>query len=157
MSINIHIITIGKWKKAGEERALYENYVKRSPWNINLHELAPLPKLPDELRRAKETQAMLEYAKGQICEHMFALDERGKNHSSIEFAAQLKQMVEQSTRNIGFLIGGDVGLDINSLPSNTNIFSFGRMVWPHLLVRVMLAEQVYRAQTIITNHPYHRT
>ncbi len=157
MSINVNIITIGKWKGGGAERELYDNYVKRSPWQISLHELSPLPKLQAQARRTKETELMLEYAKGQMCEKMFALDERGKNHSSVEFATKLQDLCESGVKKCAFLIGGDVGMDLESLPTNANIFCFGNMVWPHLLVRVMLAEQIYRAQTIISNHPYHRT
>ena len=84
------------------------------------------------------------------------LDERGKNLSSPNFAAQLATWRDDGKRDVVFMIGGADGLDA-TLRSEADIaLSFGQMVWPHLLVRVMLAEQLYRATSILAGSPYHR-
>ena len=84
------------------------------------------------------------------------LDERGKNLSSPNFAAQLATWRDDGKRDVVFMIGGADGLDA-ALRSEADIaLSFGQMVWPHLLVRVMLAEQLYRATSILAGSPYHR-
>jgi 23S rRNA (pseudouridine1915-N3)-methyltransferase len=88
---------------------------------------------------------------------LVVLDERGKTLSSPEFAAQLAQWRDGGRQDAAFVIGGADGID-PALRSRADLaISFGRMVWPHMLVRVMLAEQLYRATTILAGGPYHRT
>lgn len=87
---------------------------------------------------------------------IIALDERGSTPTSPEFAADLRREAEAGTRDLAFLIGGADGLDPDLRSQAAARLSFGRMVWPHLLARVMLAEQLYRATTILTGGPYHR-
>ena len=84
------------------------------------------------------------------------LDERGKTLSSPEFAATLAAWRDAGRQDAAFVIGGADGID-TTLRARADIsISFGRMVWPHMLVRVMLAEQLYRAATILAGSPYHR-
>jgi 23S rRNA (pseudouridine1915-N3)-methyltransferase len=85
-----------------------------------------------------------------------ALDPRGKALSSEELANQLRQWRERGTDDLAFLIGGAEGLSAAARQRANFILSFGAMTWPHLLVRAMLVEQLYRAQAILTGHPYHR-
>jgi 23S rRNA (pseudouridine1915-N3)-methyltransferase len=156
----INIITIGKWKRSAEKQ-LFDDYIGRGTWQINLHELAGLPKIDASARRGRETELLIAQSKDKaFCSGagaFFALDERGRNYSSVEFADKLEQSFAVGIRKICFLIGGDVGMDFELLKqSGAQLFSFGQMTWPHLMVRLLLAEQLYRAQTIITNHPYHR-
>jgi 23S rRNA (pseudouridine1915-N3)-methyltransferase len=86
-----------------------------------------------------------------------ALDEGGRNLSSSEFAQMIRAELERGTSALIFLIGGPDGLsDIVRESARGGILSLGRMTWPHRLARVMIAEQIYRAVTILINHPYHR-
>jgi 23S rRNA (pseudouridine1915-N3)-methyltransferase len=139
------------------EQQLFNDYAARGDWQINLHELSGLPKIESQMRRSRETELLLGFAKDKSAEMVFALDERGKNYSSVEFANKLQQNFDSGVRKIAFLIGGDVGMDFAILQQNAaQTFSFGQMTWPHLMVRLLLVEQLYRAQTILSNHPYHR-
>lgn len=87
--------------------------------------------------------------------HRIILDERGKPLSSKEMAALLRRHLEQATPDLAFLIGGPDG-HADDIRNSGQPISFGPMTWPHRLVRVMLLEQLYRAVTILLNHPYHR-
>src|SRR5579862_876496 len=88
--------------------------------------------------------------------HIIALDSRGKGMTSEAFAEMLAAMRDAGARDLVFLIGGPDGLDIGPNVKPGRSLAFGLQTWPHLLVRVMLAEQIYRALTILGNHPYHR-
>ncbi len=85
-----------------------------------------------------------------------ALDARGKALDSPGLARQLARWRDQGTREVAFVIGGADGLDDSVLTRARLVLSLGPLTWPHQLVRVMLAEQLYRAHTINTGHPYHR-
>lgn len=84
------------------------------------------------------------------------LDERGTVMSSPDFANQLAQWRDQGRQDLTFVIGGADGLDPSLRAKADASLSFGKMVWPHMLVRVMLAEQLYRAASILAGAPYHR-
>jgi 23S rRNA (pseudouridine1915-N3)-methyltransferase len=88
---------------------------------------------------------------------LVVLDERGKTLSSPELAAQLAMWRDGGRQDAAFVIGGADGIDPALRARADLAISFGRMVWPHMLVRVMLAEQLYRATTILAGSPYHRT
>ena len=85
-----------------------------------------------------------------------ALDERGRLLSSPDLAAQLGRWRDDARGEAVFLIGGADGLDPSLRDRADLVLSFGKMVWPHMLARVMLAEQLYRAATILAGSPYHR-
>jgi 23S rRNA (pseudouridine1915-N3)-methyltransferase len=88
--------------------------------------------------------------------HVIALDARGKGMTSEAFAEMLAAMRDAGARDLVFLIGGPDGLDPGSGVKVGRRLAFGAQTWPHLLVRAMLAEQIYRALTILCGHPYHR-
>jgi 23S rRNA (pseudouridine1915-N3)-methyltransferase len=88
--------------------------------------------------------------------HVIALDSRGKGMTSEAFSEMLAAMRDAGARDLVFLIGGPDGLDVGPNVKPGRSLAFGLQTWPHLLVRVMLAEQIYRAVTILGNHPYHR-
>ena len=88
--------------------------------------------------------------------HVISLDARGKGMTSESFAEMLAAMRDAGARDLVFLIGGPDGLDPGPSVKPGRQLAFGPQTWPHLLVRVMLAEQIYRALTILGNHPYHR-
>ncbi len=88
--------------------------------------------------------------------HVIALDARGKGMTSEAFADMLGAMRDAGARDLVFLIGGPDGLDPGPTVKPGRSLAFGPQTWPHLLVRAMLAEQIYRALTILGGHPYHR-
>ena len=85
------------------------------------------------------------------------LDERGKTCSSEAFSQLLQRHLDQGTQDLAFLIGGPDGHSAETRKHAGQLVSLGEMTWPHRLVRIMLLEQIYRAVTIMVNHPYHRS
>ncbi len=88
--------------------------------------------------------------------HCIALDEAGRTMSSEVFAKRIRQLADSGTRDLVFLIGGPDGLAPSLRESAAERLAFGPQTWPHLLVRAMLAEQIYRGFAILSGHPYHR-
>lgn len=93
---------------------------------------------------------------GRAVAPIVALDEAGQNLSSVELAGHLGAWRDAGRRGATFLIGGADGLPHELLARAELRLAFGRATWPHRLIRVMLAEQLYRASTILSGHPYHR-
>ena len=84
------------------------------------------------------------------------LDERGKTMTSPAFAGMLRRHIDGGTADLAFLIGGPDGHGAETRKHAGHLISLSEMTWPHRLVRIMLLEQIYRAVTIMVNHPYHR-
>lgn len=145
------ILAIGK-AKPGPERELYAEYIRRLLWKVELKELELKKDLPAQ-KRKEEEGALLLAAAGKA--RIIALDEHGKTLSSREFATEMKRAQDEA-EDVAFVIGGADGLAKEVLARAKLSLSFGRMSWPHMLVRPMLAEQLYRAHTLLTGHPYHR-
>ncbi|MEE8505176.1 MAG: 23S rRNA (pseudouridine(1915)-N(3))-methyltransferase RlmH [Kiloniellales bacterium] len=151
------LIAIGRMRP-GPVRALYDHYAGRlghGPLGAlalkEVEERRPLP--ADDLKR-REAELLLGAApKGA---RIIALDERGKALSSAEFAGLIGRWRDAGVRDLAFLIGGAEGLDGSVRDAAALTLSLGAMTWPHLLTRALLAEQLYRAQSILTGHPYHR-
>lgn len=141
------IAAIGKAKASSPEQQLYRDYLKRLPWKVECRELAA------KNMRA-EGEALLAACAGY--DRLIALDENGKNISSAEFAAQIKKWQLAGDSSFAFVIGGADGLDAAVRGKADLAWSLGRATWPHMLVRALLAEQLYRAHSIISGHPYHR-
>ena len=154
--MRITIIAVGKWK-AGPERELYEEYVRRLNGPVTLKEVEEHRKVPPAQLMAREGELLLAaLPKASSGLFVVALDQRGKGLSSEELANQLRQWRERGIDDLAFLIGGAEGLSTSVRQRAGFLLSFGAMTWPHLLVRTMLAEQLYRAQSIQAGHPYHR-
>ena len=85
-----------------------------------------------------------------------ALDERGKTLSSRELSGKIQDFQNESASEIQFIIGGANGLSDELRKECNFLLSFGRVTWPHMLARIMLIEQIYRSQQILSGHPYHR-
>ncbi len=151
------IVAVGRLR-AGPEAALVADYLARFDRTGRPLGMGPASVLEVDDRRGGgiEAEAALIAAaipKGAL---LVALDERGANPTSVEFARMLRRWADDGTPSVAFAIGGADGLDPGLRSCAGVSISFGRMVWPHLLARVMLAEQLYRAATILAGSPYHR-
>ncbi|MFL5332304.1 MAG: 23S rRNA (pseudouridine(1915)-N(3))-methyltransferase RlmH [Geminicoccaceae bacterium] len=147
------MLAVGRGREPSID-ALFANYVRRCTWPIRLIEVQARAMLSPD--RRKEAEAALLLAASPPGAIVVALDERGRDHSSGELAERLAMWRDQGRRSAAFLIGGPDGLAEAALAAADLRFAFGRQTWPHRLVRVMLAEQLYRATTILAGHPYHR-
>lgn len=147
----MRLIAIGR-SRDGPEAELFARYSARIRPALLLTELADGKGAPAEIKR-REGEALV----AALPAHAFtiALDIDGEMLDSAAFAARLEGWLSLS-RPIRFLIGGAEGLDRLVLARADFTLSLGRMTWPHLLVRAMLAEQIYRARSISASHPYHR-
>jgi 23S rRNA (pseudouridine1915-N3)-methyltransferase len=103
--------------------------------------------------KAAEAEAVLAKAQGA---RLVACDERGRSFASRDFAARMAALRDDGVRQLAFAIGGADGLEAAVRDAAAEVISFGPQTWPHALARVMLAEQVYRAVSILAGAPYHR-
>lgn len=136
----LHIVARGRIGRSPEAE-LVDRYVKRLVWPVKLTEL------PD-------TGGKLPPIDGQT--KLVLLDEAGEVMPSMALAARLGRWRDDGVREARFMIGAADGFDDAERAKAELLLSFGRATWPHLLARAMLAEQLYRATSIIANHPYHR-
>jgi len=151
--MRLKVAAVGRWK-AGPERSLYEHFARRIALPLELREVEEKKKLPPPALVRREAELLLaQVPKGAV---MVALDERGKPFTSVAFARRLAAWRDDGVRDLVFAIGGSHGLDEGLRKKAALVLSLGPMTWPHLMVRAMLAEQLYRAQAILTGHPYHR-
>jgi 23S rRNA (pseudouridine1915-N3)-methyltransferase len=133
---------------------LFEDYRRRLGWPLELRELAAKKPLEGAELARHEGELMLAALPRQAA--LVALDAGGKALDSAAFARRLSDWQDSGTQDIAFAIGGADGLAPEVLQRADLRLSLGPMTWPHLLVRVLLAEQLYRAQAILQGHPYHR-
>ena len=136
----LHIVARGKIGRS-PEADLVERYLKRIAWPTKVTEL------PERGGKAPEP------ALGAVT---VVLDQRGKAISSVEFANTLERWRDGGKREARFLIGAADGHEEDQRSGADLLLSFGPATWPHLLARAMLAEQLFRATSILANHPYHR-
>lgn len=158
MRINVH--AVGRMK-AGPERDLAERYfgrLARSGPAVGL-EFGGVAETPESRarsaaeRRREEAGKLADFAQANT---LVLLDERGKDLSSQAFSERLGTLRDTGTKNLVVAIGGADGHD-GSLKARAEFtLAFGAQTWPHQMVRIMLAEQLYRAVTILSGHPYHR-
>ena len=152
--MRIHIVAIGR-ARSGPEAALLKHYAERViQWPVTLVE-QELRRRTAPVQTVDAEAALLRQAIPDGA-YVVALDERGKQHSSREFARLLRGQHDDGRRDIAFLIGGADGLAPSLREGADQVLSLGQATWPHLLVRGLLAEQIYRAQQIDAGHPYHR-
>ena len=137
--MRLHIVARGRIGR-GPEAELVERYLGRIAWPVKVSEL------PDKGGR-------MPAADGAVT---VLVDEKGETLSSIELARRLEKWRDGGVREARFLIGGADGFGDEERASADLLLSFGRLTWPHLLARAMLAEQLFRATSILANHPYHR-
>jgi Uncharacterized conserved protein len=158
--MRIAIAAIGRMK-SGPERELVARYLERAassgkPLALTGFEVTEINESragSAAARKAEEAKALRAALPEGIT---VMLDERGKGLNSEAFANQLARWRDDGRPAVGFVIGGADGIDPDFVRSADLTVSFSPMVWPHQLVRIMLAEQLYRATTILSGHPYHR-
>ncbi|MGD1880419.1 MAG: 23S rRNA (pseudouridine(1915)-N(3))-methyltransferase RlmH [Kiloniellaceae bacterium] len=151
--MKITLVAVGRMK-AGPAQELYELYAARLRWRITLKEVEERRALPPEA--LKEQEGALILAALPRGARVIALDEGGKQMASRDFAAQLGRWQDEAVQDLAFVIGGADGLSKEVRQAADIILSLGRMTWPHMLVRGLLAEQLFRAESILAGHPYHR-
>lgn len=152
--MRIHMVAIGR-ARAGPEAALFEHFKGRvTLWPIALAEQDLRKRsAPEKLAEAEADLLLQAIPDGA---YVVALDERGKQQSSRDFAKLLSDLQDDGRRDVAFLIGGADGLAPPVRERADKVLSLGQATWPHMLVRGLLTEQIYRAQQIIAGHPYHR-
>ena len=158
--MKLALIAVGRMK-SGPERELVERYRQRidamgkslGVGGLDIVEIPESRARREGDRRAEEAAAILAKA-GDAALILF--DERGKSPTSEKFAGAMAQMRDAGSQAIAFVIGGPDGLDQALNASSAQMISFGALTIPHQFVRVLVAEQIYRALTIMSGHPYHR-
>lgn len=152
--MDIVIAAIGKQKQS-PELDLLSKYVRQTRWKVTVREFEDKNSASVKERMQKEGALLLSAVpEGSV---IVALDERGKLFSSPEFAKKMGQWQDGGVPAVAFLIGGADGHSPEIREKADLLLAFGTMTWPHMLARAMLAEQIYRAKTILDGHPYHRT
>ncbi len=155
--MRIRICAVGRLR-AGPERALCDDYLDRFAktarplgWGG-----AEVVEVEDRKGGGKAAEAVLLDKAVPAGAVLICLDERGRTLTSPDFAERLRGWADQGRADCAVVIGGADGIDPGLVERADLVLSFGKMVWPHMLARVMLAEQLYRAATILTGGPYHR-
>jgi len=155
--MRVHIVAVGRLRK-GPERELIDDYLTRFDRTGRGLGLGPARVIEVDDRKgggmAGEAQLLQKAipSGALVC----VMDERGREMTSPDFARQLGGWRDGGRQDLAVVIGGADGLDPGLRGGADFALSFGQMVWPHMLVRVMLAEQLYRAASILAGSPYHR-
>ncbi len=153
--MRLAIAAIGKPGR-GPEATLASDYAARATAAGRVLGLGPLELIDLEPRKSgkgPEAELLLAAAEGA---HLIACDERGRTYGSRAFADHIAMLRDRGERRLVFAIGGADGLDASVLAQASSTLAFGPQTWPHALARAMLAEQLYRAVTILSGSPYHR-
>jgi 23S rRNA (pseudouridine1915-N3)-methyltransferase len=159
--MRIVIAAVGRLKD-GPERELVARYAERAAQTgralalgpVDIREIAESRAKRPEDRKREEAAALTSLLVPGA--PTVALDETGKSLPSVDFAAKLGRWRDDGASATQFLIGGADGLDPSLVTNAALVLGFGRMTWPHQIVRALLSEQIYRAATILAGHPYHR-
>lgn len=152
------VAAVGRHRRSlwDETWSLYAGRLDRPPLGPLILKEVELRKRFDPVQlREREGEALLDVLPPRA--PLIALDERGDTPDSESFAARLGRYRDAGTADLAFVIGGAEGLSQSVRDRAAWLLAFGPMTWPHMLVRVMLAEQLYRARMILEGHPYHRS
>lgn len=149
--MRLSIAAIGRLGKS-PENTLVERYFGRLPYKGTIIE-RDASKISGIAGKRDEGKRLLS-ALPEACK-LVVLDENGRNLSSTEWAAQISKWRDNGTRDAVFAIGGANGHSDEVLAAADKLMAFGTQTWPHMLIRAMLAEQLYRAEMILARHPYH--
>jgi 23S rRNA (pseudouridine1915-N3)-methyltransferase len=146
------ILAIGKAR--GVEAEWADEYIKRLGRDVAVSEWTASKSLPPADTQKAEAQWILKSIPAKAT--VVLLDERGKDMGSRDFAAKVAAWQDRGVQDLCFIIGGADGVTDDVRARADFMLCFGKLTWPHRLVRVMLLEQIYRARQIIAGHPYHR-
>ncbi|WP_338549368.1 23S rRNA (pseudouridine(1915)-N(3))-methyltransferase RlmH [Roseovarius phycicola] len=155
--MRIHICAVGRMRQ-GPERVMLDDYIDRFEKTGRSLGLGPVA-----LHEVEDKKGIGMKAEAELLRRTFpdrvqlaVLDERGKLMTSPQFADTLANWRDDGQADVAFVIGGADGIDPALRQTANFALSFGKMVWPHMLARVMLSEQLYRAASILSGAPYHR-
>lgn len=151
--MRLHLAVVGRLK-AGPHQVLAQHYAERLTFPLTIREVEEKRPLPPAELKAREGALLLAAVPARAT--LVALDERGKQFASDAFARRLAAWRDGGVADLAFLIGSADGLADEVRQKAELVLSLSAMTWPHLLVRGMLLEQLYRAQQILAGHPYHR-
>lgn len=153
--MKIAIVAIGRLGR-GPEAELVKTYAERATAAGRALGLGPVEVIEVEAKKPGKA-AEAEVLRPHLADaHVIACDEHGKARASRDFANEIAALRDGGTRRLVFVIGGADGLDSALLAAARGQLAFGPQTWPHAMARAMLAEQVYRAVTILAGSPYHR-
>ncbi|MEP3055942.1 23S rRNA (pseudouridine(1915)-N(3))-methyltransferase RlmH [Ascidiaceihabitans sp.] len=155
--MRVHICAVGRLR-GGPEADLISDYIKRFDRTGRGLGLGPARVIEVEDRKNAGMSAEAELLRRAVPKGavICCLDERGKIETSPAFAKRLGAWRDTGRSDLALIIGGADGIDKNLRNDADHLLSFGAMVWPHMMVRVMLAEQLYRSASILAGLPYHR-
>ena len=151
--MRITLAAVGR-AKAGPARDLYELYAERLTWQLALKEVEERRPLATSALKEREGELLLAAVPENA--RLIALDEAGRSLASADFARLIGRWRDEGIRDLAIVIGGAEGLSAVVRARADLVLALGAMTWPHMLVRGMIAEQLYRAETILSGHPYHR-
>ena len=151
--MRITILAVGKLRHSIFNQ-LYELYAKRLKWELILREIEPHNIKNTREQRRYESAKMLALIPDGA--QIIILDENGETLSSSGLASWIDSKIQNGSKDICIVIGGANGLDLDIFPKSHLILALGRLTWPHLMVRGMILEQIYRVQQILSGHPYHK-
>ncbi|CAA7619860.1 23S rRNA (pseudouridine(1915)-N(3))-methyltransferase RlmH [Magnetospirillum sp. SS-4] len=151
--MRITLAAVGK-ARAGPELDLYHQYIRRLSPPPVLREVEEKRPLASPQMKAREADLLLACVPDGAV--VVALDERGRDMTSPDFAGRIGRWRDNGITDLAFLVGGADGHGQAVRDRADLLLSLGRMTWPHMLVRALLAEQLWRAQAILAGHPYHR-
>lgn len=155
--MNIEIWSLGKANESFIEAGVQYYFGKTKPWNPIELVLLQVPKKSQttDVVRAKQLEEELILKKLQAHHYLILLDERGKKLDSIQWSEQFQSLMNQGTKTLVILIGGAFGVSDAVKAKAKQVWSLSPLVFPHQMVRLIVAEQVYRAFSILNNSPYH--
>ncbi|MDC1231057.1 23S rRNA (pseudouridine(1915)-N(3))-methyltransferase RlmH [Octadecabacter sp.] len=155
--MRVTLCVVGRLR-AGPERDLIDDYLTRFDRTGRALGLGPIDvrEVEDRKGGGMTAEAVLLEKALPVGAAVIALDERGKIKTSPDLSQDLAKWRDDGRSDLAFIIGGAAGIDPALRAKCDASLSFGKMVWPHMLVRVMLAEQLYRAASILSGAPYHR-
>ncbi|MNS21191.1 23S rRNA (pseudouridine(1915)-N(3))-methyltransferase RlmH [Edaphocola aurantiacus] len=155
--MDIEIWSIGKENDSFIENGIAHYFKKTMPWNKIKLDTFQLPKklVSTDVQRTKKLEEEMILKKLQAQHYLILLDERGKMLDSTQWASQFQSFMNQGVRTLVILIGGAFGVTDAVRDRANQVWSLSKLVFPHQLVRLMIAEQVYRAFSILNNTPYH--
>lgn len=150
--MDIQILSLGKFKSSMPFKDIFNFYKKRISFNLKLIELKTF-NFEEKKKLIFEKNEIIKHLKRDDC--VVILDNNGKNLTSNQFSEFLDLKMKSRIKRICFIIGSEIGLD-DYFKKGKYVFSFGNQTWPHLLVRIMLIEQIYRSLEILKGTSYHK-